>query len=153
MHAGDVLWDEWAERAERAVQRDVLLQWGSGDCDAGGRGDGRGMSGGTLLPDGERCGGGVPSWDVCEWEWEWECWGVCELRCGAVLCDDWSECADRGVSCGALVCGRDGGAERAVSARVLVSCRGGGAAGLCERDVPGPGWAVGVQGVSGWVVL
>ncbi len=97
MHAGDVLWDEWAERAERAVQRDVLLQWGSGDCDAGGRGDGRGMSGGTLLPDGEWGAAGVPSGDVQLAQWEWECGGLRGVRRWAVLRDVRAEQADGGV--------------------------------------------------------
>ena len=153
VHGGDVLRDERAECAEWAVQCDVLLPWGCGGWDAGGWGDWGGLSGWALLSCGECGAGGMSGWDVCGWEWEWECCGLCGVRCWAVLCDGWAECADGGVPSGQLVCGRDRGAECAVSAWVLVSGGGGGAAGLCERDVPGPGWAGGVQGVSGWVVL
>jgi hypothetical protein len=153
VHGGDVLWDERAECAERAVQCDVLLRWGRGGCDADGWGDRGGLSVWALLSCGERDAVGVRARDVQFAQWEWECFGLCGVRRWAVLCDGWAECADGGVSSGQVVCDRDGCAECAVSAWVLVSCGGGAAAGLCERDVPGPGWAGGVQGVSGWVVL
>ena len=97
MHAWDVLRDEWAERAERAVQRDVLLQWGGGDCDTGGRCDGRGLSCGALLSDWE-CGAvGVRAGDVQLAQWEWECCGLRGVRCWAVLRDVRAEYADCSV--------------------------------------------------------
>ena len=148
-----LLWVDRADDAQRELQCGVLLRWRGGGGGACGWGDGGDLSSWELLSDWEWVAGGMSCWDVpgC-------CWGHCgcglrAVRGWGVLQWDGAGDSQWGVSCWVLVCGRDWGAERAVSARVLVSCRGGGAAGLCERDVPGPGWSVGVQGVSGWVVL
>ncbi len=111
------------------------------------------MSSRELL-SGRECGtGGVSCWDVPRGCWGGFGWGLCGVCGWGVLQRHGADGTQWGVPSWVLVCGRDGCAECAVSAWVLVSCGGGAAAGLCERDVPGPGWAGGVQGVSGWVVL